>query len=148
MTMFKDFYLNIELVDKYAKMPTRGTDDSAGLDFYTPVDFHINPGEDALIPLGIKTEFPKGYALIMKEKSGLATKKKLEILACVIDADYRGIVHAHLHNTSKTEAAFFHSGEKVCQGIIVPIWTGTPKMVEFIDEATQRGTLGFGSTGK
>ena len=90
-------------------------------------------------------EFPRGFALVMKEKSGVATKKKISILANLIDSDYRGIVHAHLHNTSPSDIAIFKEGEKVCQGIVVPLWIGLPKQVDHIDENTERGTGGFGS---
>jgi dUTP pyrophosphatase len=146
--IFKDFYLNVELVNKYAKLPIRGTEESGGLDFFSPIDFSIPPEKDFLLPLGLKVEFPKGFALIMKEKSGIATKKKISILANLIDSDYRGIVHAHLHNTSPTEVAIFSEGDKVCQGIVVPLWIGLPEQVDHISEDTERGTGGFGSTDK
>lgn len=145
--MFEDFFLEIELVDKNVKAPTRGTLESAGLDFYTPVDFFINPRSDKLIPLGIKVKFPKGYALIFKEKSGIATKKKIDIGASVVDSDYRGIIHAHLINNSD-DVIRFNSGDKIIQAIITPLWIGSPKIVESISDITERGEGGFGSTGK
>jgi dUTP pyrophosphatase len=143
----KNFYLNIELMSKNAKIPTRGTKGSAGLDFYTPVSFTIPPRGDSLVPLGIRVEFPEGYVLIMKEKSGLAVKKKIHIGACVIDSDYRGEPHVHLFNNSD-QIVSFKKGEKVCQGIITYVWTGTPILKECIKINTGRGEDGFGSTGE
>lgn len=138
--------LEIELIDENAKMPTRGTEESAGLDFYTPIDLVIKPRQDVLVPLGLRMKFPKGWAMIFKEKSGIATKKKIDIGACVIDSDYRGIPHAHLINNSD-EIVEFKTGDKVVQGIMVQVWLGMPIQVTKIDEDTQRGAGGFGSTG-
>ncbi|MDD5651149.1 MAG: dUTP diphosphatase [Candidatus Nanoarchaeia archaeon] len=144
--MFKNFYLNIQLLSENAKMPTRGTKESAGLDFYTPINIIIEPRKDVLIPLDICVEMPQGYTLIMKEKSGIATKKKCDILACVIDSDYRGNVHAHLYNNSDHEVTFT-KGDKICQGLVFPVWNGVPKLVNEVDVNTERKDGGFGSTG-
>ena len=139
--------LEIELVDKNAKMPTRGTYESAGLDFYTPEYIFIPPRSDLLVPLGLKMKFPEGWALIFKEKSGIATRKKIDIGACVVDSDYRGIVHAHLINNSDDEVIFYQ-GDKVVQGIMVQVWLGEPKQVDKLNDITERGSGGFGSTGE
>jgi len=144
--IFKDFYLNVQLVDDNAKMPTRANTSDAGLDFYTPDEIRIKPYKDALIPIGIKLEFPDNFVLVIQEKSGIATKKKIDVGAKIIDSNYRGMLYIHLFNNSH-QTIIFNAGDKVAQGIIYPCWTGTPKKVEYISEDTQRGTKGFGSTG-
>ena len=144
--MFNEFFLEVELVHPHAKMPTRATNADAGLDFYTPTELSIPPQTDALIPLGVKTRFPNGYALIMKEKSGIATKKQLSVGACVVDSEYRGVVHAHLFNHGNATVTF-NAGDKVIQGVIVPVWAGQPTQVENIENDTARGEGGFGSSG-
>lgn len=81
------------------KTPTRGTGLSAGLDFYIPDDFEakqIWPGESINIPSGIKARIPRGCALIMFNKSGIATKYQLQVGACVVDEDYQGEIHLHV----------------------------------------------------
>lgn len=145
MNLFENFELNVELVDD-GIMPTRATKGDVGLDFYTPIDIVIKPNEDALIPLGVKTAFPEGYALVFMEKSGVSVKKKCDILAKVIDPGYRGVVHAHLFNNSNQDA-IFKKGDKVVQGVVFPVWTGVPQKVEEVENNTERGTGGFGSTG-
>lgn len=145
--MWEYFYLNIELVDENAKIPTRAQPGDAGCDVYSPIDFIIPAQKDYLLPLGWRCEMPRGYAMIMKEKSGVATKKKLSLGACVVDADYRGIVHAHLFNHSNEDVSF-SKGDKVAQFVIFPIWDGQPEQVESVNLQTDRGTGGFGSTGK
>lgn len=138
--------IKIKLLSTYAYMPTRGTGESAGLDFYTPIDIIITPGQDVLIPLDLSIELPIGYVLIMKEKSGLAVKKKIIIGASVIDSDYRGNCHAHLFNLS-TRPAIFDKGNKICQGLVIPVILTIPIEVEELNN-TRRGGGGFGSTGK
>jgi dUTP pyrophosphatase len=143
--MFKDFYLNIELLEG-GIMPTRAHDTDAGLDFYTPISFVIPPKSDYLISLQLKTEFPRGYALKFTEKSGLMTKEKIKT-GGLIDCDYRGVLKAQLFNLSN-DYVHFDKGMKVVQGIIFPVWDGQPKQVENIEVNTKRGVNGFGSTGK
>jgi dUTP pyrophosphatase len=143
--IFKDFYLNIKLEQNGIK-PTRAHSSDAGLDFYSPVDCEIKPYGDILIPLQVRTEFPDGYALIFKEKSGVATKKHLSVGACIVDSSYRGILHLHLFNHSD-EWIKISKNEKIVQAIVVPVWTGNPIFVEELDLNTNRGEGGFGSTG-
>ena len=69
-------------------------------------------------------------------------------MAQVIDSDYRGNIMVHLWNHSKTQTLYFDKGDKVAQGVVVPVWTGVPKQVESISTETERGEGGFGSTGK
>ena len=83
------------------KTPTRGTKQSAGIDFYVPDDFEVievSPGQKAFIPSGIKANVPAGHALIAFNKSGIALKKSLFIGACVVDEDYQGEIHLHVVN--------------------------------------------------
>ena len=79
-------------------------------------------------------------------QSGIATKKKLTVGAKVVDSDYRNIPHAHLINNSD-ETVTFTAGDKVVQGIITPVWLGDALKVESVNENTERGLGGFGSTG-
>ena len=144
---FEGFFLNIELMREGAKVPQRAIHNDAGMDVFTPIDFEIAPGEDVLIPLGWKCEFPKGFALTFWEKSGVATKKKLDLGACVVDAGYRGEVHCHLFNNSG-QWVTFDAGDKVSQFLIVPVWHGDAVQVDSVDTNTERAEGGFGHTGK
>lgn len=136
---------------KEVKDPVRGHDTDAGIDFFIPEDFEpitLQPNEDVLIDAGIKVIVPKGFALIFKEKSGVAVKKKLTIGACVVDSDYRGVVHLHLFNNGRNEVVL-EPGDKITQGIVVPISLCKPKLIseeEYNSYDTERGEGGFGST--
>ena len=147
------------------KDPTRGTDKSAGIDFYIPEDYvpktssysHdmgkmlIKPGEDILIPSGIKAKIPSGFALIAFNKSGITTKQGLSVGACVVDEDYQGEIHIHLINHSNKSILAPSPGMKVIQFILVPtIYANiefSDSELELFEEKTQRGEGGFGSTG-
>ena len=65
---------------KNVKSPTRGTEQSAGIDFFIPDEFEtmvLLPGESCFIASGIKVSLPTGHVLIAFNKSGIAVKKKL-----------------------------------------------------------------------
>lgn len=148
----EDFNLKF-IKTKEVKSPVRGHDTDAGIDFFVPEDFErtmLVPGEDVCIDAGIKVIVPKGYALIFKEKSGVALKKKLTIGACVVDSDYRGVVHLHLFNNG-TEEAIIEAGDKITQGLVVPVSLCKPEEITEEEynsyDDTERGEGGFGSTG-
>ena len=134
------------------KTPTRGTDKSAGIDFFVPNNaepFIVQPGESACIPSGIKANVPKGHALIAFNKSGVALKKDLRVGACVVDEDYQGEIHLHLINTSNKEVTI-EPGEKLTQFLLIPVNHCEIESVQefaLFEEETTRGAGGFGSTG-
>jgi len=144
--LFENFYLKIKLEDPDAKMPTRAHSSDAGLDLYSPKDYLIQPQSDVLIPLGWSCEFPEGFVMVVKEKSGRATKDKLDMGGCVVDSGYRGIVHVHLFNNSRINMVFIKKGEKIAQALIYLCWAGAPIQVNELSES-ERGSGGFGSTG-
>jgi dUTP pyrophosphatase len=134
------------------KTPSRGTRVSAGLDFYIPNDYilepkDIAPGESLLIPSGIKAHIPTGYALIAFNKSGVATKQGLHVGAAVCDEDYEGEIHIHVTNvTNKVQT--IQPSQKIVQFILLPILYSSVEVVdELQDRNTERGSGGFGSTG-
>lgn len=146
------------------KSPVRGTAESAGIDFFVPDDFQetsVRPGYPILIPSGIKCAYPPGYALILFNKSGIATKYKLTSLACVCDSDYQGEVHISLINVGK-DPVTISPGMKIAQFILVPIALAQPTELDSEDSlwdtwsqmtgrqhaSSERGDGGFGSTGE
>jgi len=136
------------------KTPIRGTEGSAGIDFFVPEDFPkdlctIQPNERFFIPSGIKANVPDGFALIAFNKSGVALKKGLLVGASVVDSDYQGEIHLHLVNTSY-KAVTIEPGEKLTQFLLIPVDHCEIEVVEedeLFTEETTRGSGGFGSTG-
>lgn len=137
--------LKVKLLSVNAKIPTRGTSGSSGLDVYTPIDIIIKPWKDVLVPLDLSFEIPYGYDLTVHNKSGIATKKKLTKGAELIDSDYRGNCHIHLFNNS-WKTVKFNRGDKIAQLVMRQVWMGELEEVHELSN-TERGEGGFGSTG-
>ena len=141
--------VNFKKLTPEAKMPTYGTEYSAGADLYNlDAVVEIAPHTTVLIHTGIAMEIPCGYCGLIFARSGLATKRGLAPAnkVGVIDADYRGEIMVALHNHSDV-AATVEAGERVAQLAIVPFLKA-----EFCETAelsdTVRGEGGFGSTGR
>lgn len=149
------------------KSPERGTSKSAGIDFFVPNDsdiINLMPGQDVLIPSGIKAELPEGYMLMAADKSGIATsalaksragmKTDNSLLSCliigakIIDEDYQGEIHIHIINVGLSSVVIT-PGMKIAQFILVPVLYENMEEVpesELFNTETERGEGGFGST--
>jgi dUTP pyrophosphatase len=135
------------------KTPNRGTKKSAGIDFYVPNDFPGNhflaSTQDVRIKSGIYAKVPKGFALIVMNKSGQATKKGLQVGACVIDEDYQNEIEIHVRNIS-SDIVEIEPGEKLVQMLLVPVSYQGISIVSEINKLfpeTSERNGGFGSTG-
>ncbi|HEY6803894.1 MAG TPA: dUTP diphosphatase [Pyrinomonadaceae bacterium] len=137
--------LKFRRLDERAVLPTRGSVFSAGLDLYSIDEMTIPAGRRILARTGIAVAVPVGFYGRVAPRSGLAVKNGLDVLAGVIDADYRGEICCALLNTGD-EAIHLPAGSRLCQLIIEQIITPEPQWTEELDE-TARGAGGFGSTG-
>lgn len=143
--------LKIKKLRENAKIPLRATGGSAGMDLYACIDepVTIGGGEKAVIPTGIAIALssPELGAFIFA-RSGLAIKHGIGLLNSVgvIDSDYRGEVCVGLINQLK-EPYTIQPQERIAQMVIMPVSLIPPVEVEELDD-TERGTGGFGSTGK
>lgn len=130
--------------------PYRGSDGAAGLDLHAALDgpVTIQPGARAGIPLGIAAAVPHGYVGLLCSRSSLGVKHGLMMANSVgvIDEDYRGQWQVWLINTSDTPYTV-QPGDRVCQVLLLPYAAGEPHEAEELS-GTERGTGGFGSTGK
>lgn len=154
------------------RTPDRGTNKSAGLDFYIPEDFDTKmlfPHTDVLIPSGIVAKIPEGFMLMGADKSGVVVSEegyartKLEprrrrpfpspliIGAKIIDEDYQGEIHIHVINVGNN-CITLAPGMKIAQFILVPVSYEGVEVVdsrdELFPEESDRGASGFGSTNK
>ena len=137
--------LNFKQLDWRATLPTRGSRAAAGLDLYSIEAISLEPGQRAIARTGLAVAVPEGFYGRLAPRSGLATKEGLDVLAGVIDADYRGEIGCLLHNTG-AEKIELAEGSKICQLIIEQIITPQAVWVDELGE-TERGGGGFGSTG-
>ena len=142
--------IKIKRLNERAKIPTFGTEFSAGADLYCAEEHEISvcSGQKCSIGTGISMEIPEGYVGLVFARSGLACKNGLRLCNSVgvIDADYRGEIKVVLHNDSEYVREI-KPGERVAQMIVMPY----PK-VSFIEveelRDTVRGESGFGGTGR
>lgn len=159
------------------KMPERGTQKSAGIDFFIPKDFSsrmVAPGEDVLIPSGISALIPDGYMLMAANKSGISVSTRAKddcetemphkdidttisssviVGASIVDEDYPGEIHIHLINVGH-EYIWLERDQKIAQFILVPvsyadICEASPEVVKAAIAAKQSTRVGgFNSTSK
>ena len=113
--------LKVKLLSDNARMPSRGTPGSSGLDVYTPIDVVVPARGDALIPLDLAFEIPFGWDLSVYNKSGVSTKKKLFKGAELIDSDYRGNCHIHFFNNSDEDDALDQLDNENIKRILVSL---------------------------
>lgn len=141
--------MNIKKLRESAKVPTYGSEFSAGADLYACLDapVTIEPAATLLIPTGLALAIPEGLVGLIYARSGLASKKGLAPAnkVGVIDSDYRGEVMVALHNHG-TLAQTVENGERIAQIVFAPYYTAEFELVDDLNE-TLRGAGGFGSTG-
>ena len=134
----------VQRLDVNAKLPAKPKSlFDAGWDVY-PLNRSVIPKHgDALIGTGLKVKIPNGYCLQVNPRSGKAVKNKLVVGARVIDAPYRGELKIHIFNHSDEDYEV-SPHDPIAQLLILPcagiIHEG------FIDDTTERGEDGFGST--
>jgi dUTP pyrophosphatase len=144
--------LQIEWLDhgKGLETPSYESAAAAGMDIRVALDepVTLEPGERTLLPTGFRMALPEGYEAQIRPRSGLAYKHGITMLNTpgTIDADYRGEVKVLAINLGQ-EPYTIHRGDRMAQMVIAPVNQASVKVVTSLDE-TERGSGGFGSTGK
>lgn len=128
-----------------ARLPTRGSRHAAGLDLYSIEDISIPPGQRASLRTGVAVAIPIGFYGRVAPRSGLAAAYGIDVMAGVIDSDYRGEIVCILINHGEAPA-HIEAGRRIAQLLIESIITPQPEWADQLDE-TERGSGGFGSSG-
>ena len=127
-------------------MPTRAHEFDAGLDLYSAYDdVCIFPRESELFDTGVHIQLPKNTVGFLKSKSGLNVKYGITSEG-VIDAGYTGSIVVKLYNHSDKPYRV-RKGDKISQLVILPCLLPELDVVDSLED-TERGTGGFGSTGR
>lgn len=137
--------VDIKIVDG-GTVPSYGSDGAAALDVCARQSGMVLSGERKTIALGFCIQIPVGYVGLITGRSGLASKKGVDLFGGVIDSDYRGECHAILFNSDRYPLAYV-AGDRIAQMLIVPCLRAELQLVEELT-ASERGTAGFGSSGK
>lgn len=130
------------------KLPARGTEGSAGYDFFTPAAFSLAPGESVKVPTGVRAEIDTGWVLQIFPRSSLGFKFRLQLnnTVGIIDSDYfysdnEGHMFIKLTNDSREgRTVELGRGAGFAQGIFLPYG------ITVDDECSHRRNGGFGST--
>ncbi len=131
---------------KNAIMPTRAHHADAGLDLYSPVGVYVNPYGEAIVDTGVHIEIPFGFFGDIRSKSGLLFKENL-FTDGTIDSGYTGPIKVKIINFGE-DPYIFNKGDKIAQMVIQRCELPELVVVEKIATTTERGSNGFGSTGK
>ena len=91
-------YLLFEKISPNATVPTKGSIGSAGYDLYSAYEYDIPSKETSLILTDIRLVIPNEMYGRIAPRSGLALKHSIDVLAGVVDSDYRGNICVLLIN--------------------------------------------------
>lgn len=134
-----------------AVIPQRATLGSAGMDLVACMEEPVllPPGGRAMIPTGLAMAIPTAEWMgLVYARSGLAVRHGITLSNSVgvIDSDYRGEIRVGLCNLGQ-EPYTVQPGERIAQLVISPVLLPPVEEANELD-STERGTGGFGSTGK
>lgn len=143
-------YLN-ENIGREIPAPSYQTGGSAGMDLSAAIeeDICIKRGETVLVPTGIAIALPDNTSVAyIYARSGLSIKHGIMLAngVGVVDSDYRGEVKVGLINLGK-EDYVIRKGDRIAQMVFAPVLIAETEVCEELPE-TQRGSGGFGSTGR
>lgn len=130
-------------------LPRWQTPGSAGADVHAAIaePLVLEPGGRALVPTGLRVALPDGWELQVRPRSGLA-KHGVTVMNApgTVDSDYRGELMVTLVNHGR-EPYRVARGDRIAQLVLAPVHKAEWIVVDALDE-TERGSGGFGSTGR
>lgn len=142
--------VKLKKISPLAVTPFYASAGAACFDLVAAIDHPvtINPRSSENLGTGLCFELPEGYVMLVYSRSGHGFKSHLRFVNCVgvIDSDYRGEVRVGLANDGITPY-IVQPGERIAQAMVIPC-----PQVDIVEvkelSSTERGTGGFGSTGK
>ena len=165
---FRKVKLGFKKLDPNAQLPKYAHDGDAGMDVFALEDSYLQYGTPRIVRTGIAAEIPDGYELQVRARSGLAVKG-IEVVngPGTVDSKYRGEIGVILrfinyydepvHDSvtgsiiatrrAPERGYWIKKGDKIAQLVLSPVTFAEPFEVQELSE-TDRGTGGFGSTGR
>lgn len=132
-------------VEKGAHVPDRAHKTDAGLDIRSRETRLVKAHSSALFHTGLHVQLLQGTAGLLVSKSGLNINHGITSTG-LIDEGYTGEILVKLYNNSD-ENYLVHVGDKISQLVVIPVLYEDIHIVDSLDENTERGDKGFGSTG-
>ena len=128
-------YIKVDEVAIFQK----GRAEDAGYDLVSTQDVTLIPGQNQLVPVGIKVSIPPGYVGILTHRSSTPSKGVGEVILGLVDAGYHGEVYANVKNFSNYHVLEIERGSVLFQMAIVPIYTGGVNEVTKFSRESERG---------
>lgn len=148
-TVSSSAFINVELCTPGAKLPTYAHEGDQGADIYAPEDVVIEPHTYGnLIQTGLKLKIPDGWAVAIRPRSGMSKKTTLRIsnTPATIDTKYTGEIGILFDNIGD-EPVKINAGDRIAQMIVEKNYRANFTQIEKVDDDTDRGSGGFGSSG-
>lgn len=137
--------LKVKKLSSAATAPKRATLGAAGYDLCSAEDTIVPAASRKMVRTDLAIAIPADHYGRIAPRSGLATKKGIDIGAGVIDSDYRGAVGLCIVNNGSTDFEI-KCGDRVAQLLLERVDIPDVQIVDQLDD-TERGGKGFGSTG-
>lgn len=143
----KGVKFKIKKLKENAIIPCYANPGDAGMDLFSTEKYTLMPGQRCLVSTGISVEFPVGYELQVRPRSGLALKKGISLVNTpgTVDAGYRGEIGIIVINLGQ-EVVEINPGDKIAQAVLNKFEVADIEESKELSE-TQRGAGGFGSSG-
>ena len=140
--------LKVKRLHSRANLPARHSKYAAGYDLCALDDVTVKHGDKrVIIDTGLSIAIPEGYYGQLFSRSGLSVKNSIQVHAGVIDGDFSGSVGVILTYHGADPQFEIKAGDRIAQLVLIKIAQIPVEEVEELDE-TERGSGGFGSTGK
>jgi dUTP pyrophosphatase len=146
--------LLVKKLNENAITPTKAHKSDAGYDLYSPIDVVLEPGKPTKIPTGVALKLsdnifsgimcPNTVGLIC-DRSSMGSKG-IKVMGGVCDSSYRGDVTVCLTNLTN-QPYEIKSGDKIAQILFLPVLNPRIQEIDNLEE-TERGSKGFGSSGR
>ena len=133
-------------VEKGSYAPNRAHKTDAGLDIRSRKTRLVKAHSSALFHTGLHVQLPHGTAGLLVSKSGLNVKHGITSTG-LIDEGYTGEIMVKLYNHSDSDY-LVNAGDKISQLVVIPVLYEDVLFVDSLDENSERGDKGFGSSGK
>lgn len=133
-------------LDPGAYMPERAHATDAGMDIKSPKDCIIPAHDSFTIYTGVHVKLPPNTAGLLVSKSGLNTRYNITSTG-LIDEGYNGEIVVKLHNHGGLPY-FVAKGDKITQLVVIPVLYEAVELVDDLQQDSERGDKGFGSTGR
>lgn len=139
-------FVGYKYLTETAQTPHKANKSDAGHDLYSDEDTWVFAKQRKVIKTGVSLEMPDTLAGLIWPRSGLSVKQGIDVLAGVVDAGYRGEIMVCLYNTSDDDVEI-KRGDRIAQMIFQEVPVVSLQLRETLG-SSQRGSNGFGSTGK